>query len=168
MQYTSAQANKLLRRKQEERDALLYQESISRSFVAATTEDKENARPAYSYADTQARLKKLEAEIREIKHAISVFNTTHTVDGFDMTVDQLLVYIPQLTGRKNRRGEMASALPKQRMANNGRSNLIEYEYANYDIEEAKRDYDAVSDELARAQIALDQLNNTETMEINVE
>ena len=97
-----------------------------------------------------------------------MFNTTHTVDGFDMTVDQLLVYIPQLTGRKNRRGEMASALPKQRMANNGRSNLIEYEYANYDIEEAKRDYDAVSDELARAQIALDQLNNTETMEINVE
>ena len=149
MQYTSAQANKLLRKKQEERDALLYQESISRSFVAATTEDKENARPAYSYADTQARLKKIEAEIREIKHAISMFNTTHTLDGFDMTVDQMLVYIPQLTGRKNRLGEMASALPKQRMANNGRSNLIEYTYANYDIEEAKRDYDEVSDELAR-------------------
>jgi hypothetical protein len=63
---------------------------------------------------------------------------------------------------------MASALPKQRMSSNGRSNLIEYEYANYDIEAAKKDYEKVCDELARAQVALDQLNNTETMEISEE
>jgi hypothetical protein len=168
MKYTSAQANKLLRKRQEERDVLLYQENISRTFVAATTEDKERARPEYSYRDTQDRLKKLEADIRAIKHAISVFNTTHFVDGFDMTVDQLLVYLPQLNERKNRLGKMASALPKQRMSNNGRSNLIEYEYANYEIEAAKKDYEAASDELAMAQVALDQLNNTEIMEINVE
>lgn len=168
MKYTSAQANKLLRKRQEERDALLYQEKLSRTFIAATTEDKENARPAYSYSDTQAKLKKLERDIRTIKHAISVFNTTHFVDGFDMTVDQLLVYLPQLNERKSRLGEMASALPKQRMSSNGRSNLIEYEYANYDIEAAKKDYEKVCDELARAQVALDQLNNTETMEISEE
>lgn len=168
MKYTSAQANKLLRKRQEDRDALLYQENISRTFIAATTEDKENARPEYSYIETKARLKKLEADIRVIKHAISVFNTTHFVDGLDMTVDQLLVYLPQLNEQKSRLGEMAAALPKQRMSNNGRSNLIEYEYANYDIEAVKKDYESVSDELARAQVALDQLNNSETMEINVE
>ena len=38
MQYTSAQANKLLKQLMEERDNILYAERQSKDFVAATTE----------------------------------------------------------------------------------------------------------------------------------
>ena len=47
------------------------------------------------------------------------------------------------------------------------SAVIEYTYANYSVEEAKALADAASDELARAQTALDKVNSTETMEIDL-
>ena len=42
---------------------------------------------------------------------------------------------------------------------------VEYMYANYDIEEAKRDYQAISDQINQIQIALDLANQTRTFEI---
>ena len=168
MQYTSAQANKLLRRLQEERNALLTQERQGSSFVAATVEDIESVRPDYDYAAVRDALEAVEAKIRTVKHCISAFNLSHCPAGFDMTVDQLLVYIPQLTERKSRLSRMANVLPKTRLEGGARSNIIEYEYVNYDLQQVQADYNAVSAELSRAQLALDALNTTETMEIDVE
>lgn len=164
MQYTSAQANKILKKLMEEHERLLSLERAGKFFVAATTEDKESARPDYSYEDVKKALAKIEADIRIIKHAINVFNTTHVVEGFDLTVDQMLVYIPQLTERKYQLSQMTQALPKQRLTSNGRTNLIEYQYINYDMDAVKQDYSDISEELSRAQIALDCLNNSQTLD----
>ncbi|MBR1757198.1 MAG: hypothetical protein IJ744_00535 [Lachnospiraceae bacterium] len=166
MLYTSAQANKLLKQLQEDYRLLVANESMSRTFIAATNEDLESARPAYDYDQTQQALRDLQAKVRKIKHAINVFNTTHVVEGFDLTVDQMLVYIPQLSECKNRLAYMANVLPKNRLSTNGGA-LIEYEYTNYDPEKVKADLAAVSDELNRAQLALDKLNQTELMEIDL-
>jgi len=165
MNYTSAQANKLLKKLQEEHEDLLNTERQSYFFVAATTEDIEMARPAYDYEKVQKKLLDLEQQIRHIKHCINVFNTTHIIEGFAMTIDQALVYIPQLTRQKEKLGIMASSLEKKRMANTSRTNLIEYQYANFDLKKVQEDYAAVSDELARIQVALDRTNTTTTMEI---
>ena len=167
MKYTSAEANKLLRELQEQRNALLTQESQGSSFVAATIENAEDVRPDYDYAAVSADLAAVEAKIRTVKHCINQFNLSHCPAGFDMTVDQLLVYIPQLTERKGRLSRMANVLPKTRVPGGGSSNIIEYEYVNYDLAQVKADYQAVSDTLARAQLALDRLNTTETMEIEI-
>ena len=56
MKYTSAQANKLLKKLNDEYSALLHKEQRSRDFRAAMGEDIESVRPAYDYAKTQARL----------------------------------------------------------------------------------------------------------------
>ena len=101
MNYTSAQANKLLKKLNDEYTALLDKETRSRDFRAAMGEDVESVRPVYDYAETQIRLAELEAKIRKLKHAINIFNATQTVDSFDMTIDELLVYIPQLTKRRS-------------------------------------------------------------------
>lgn len=84
-----------------------------------------------------------------------------------MTIDQILVYIPQLTARKQKLEEMASRLPKRRKENYGRvaTSNIEYEYANYDPAKVREDLIALSDELAKAQTALDVVNNTATLEL---
>jgi hypothetical protein len=47
------------------------------------------------------------------------------------------------------------------------SSIIGYEYINYDLDEVKRDYDLVSDELSRAQIALDTINNSIEFELDI-
>ena len=101
--------------------------------------------------------------------AKDVFNSTHEVPGFGMTVDQLLVYIPQLNQRKAKLRNMAGVLPKARVKGRSAVNsaVIEYTYANYDVEKAKAAADAAAEELARAQTALDKVNNTETMEIDL-
>ena len=167
MKYTSAQANKLLKQLQEERAGLLTQEAQSRTFTAATTENLEDVRPDYDYKAVQEQLAAVEKRIREVKHAINLFNVTHAPEGFDgMTIDQMLVYLPQLTERRIKLSRMANVLAKTRLPG-GNSPLIEYEYANYDLETVRRDLLAVTEELSRAQLALDHYNQTVLMETDL-
>lgn len=170
MRYTSAEAAKLLRKLNEEREELLATERQRCVFTVSLDEDLESVRPVYDYGAVRKRLEELERMIRRVKHGISAFNLACKVPGFDMTIDQMLVYIPQLSQAKKRLSAMQSRLPKERQGAMGfRRNaaVIEYEYANYDIEAARADYARISDELARAQTALDVANSTETMELEL-
>ena len=169
MTMTSAQAAKAVRKLNEEYNALLQKEKLSSTFLAASGEDADSLRPAYDYAGTQKRLFEVEKKIRTLKHALNVFNSTHAVPGFDMTVDEMLIYIPQLTARVNKLSEMKARLPKMRVEERyGKvSNIIDYTYVNYDIDEASADYDKAADELARAQLALDTLNTSLTFEVHL-
>ena len=166
MKYTSAQANKLLKKLNDEYSALLHKEQRSRDFRAAMGEDIESVRPAYDYAKTQARLEELEGTIRRLKHAINCFNTTQVVDGFGITIDEMLVYIPQLTKRKSKLLEMKSRLPKERVEEQygQQPNIIDYTYTNYDLAVVEADYEKTADELSRAQLALDTVNQQDSFE----
>lgn len=86
-----------------------------------------------------------------------------------MTIDQVLVYIPQLTEMKNRLFEIQSRLPKQRVSVGGIGNntVIDYLYTNYSVEKAQEDYTKVSDELRNVQTALDVVNTTVKMEFEL-
>lgn len=167
MKYTSAEAAKLLKALNEQHEMLIEKESSSCSFVAAVSEDIETVRPEYDYETTKQQLEEIERKIRTVKHAINVFNTTHKVPGFDMTIDEVLVYMPQLSERKRRLYPMASALPKKRERGGAQSNIIDYRYTNYDVKKAEADMTAAGDLLARLQNALDIVNTTEKMEIEL-
>ena len=45
--------------------------------------------------------------------------------------------------------------------------IIDYRYTNYDIEKADADYNEVSELLAKAQTALDVINNTALLELDI-
>ena len=159
---TSAQAAKELRKLNDQHDALLARENKSREFVAAIQEDVEKIRPEYDYAGIQDELDRMERRIRALKHAINTFNLFQEVPGFGMTIDQMLVYIPQLTARKKKLDYMRKKLPRER-ENAGysrSSSIVEYNYANYDIAAVEADYVKTVDELSAAQNALDQVNST--------
>lgn len=167
---TSAEAAKLLRKLNEELDNVLLMEQQSREFSAALGEDVESVRPAYDYAQVQDQIEALEVRIRQVKHAVSSFNLAQEVPGFEgMTIDQMLVYIPQLNRRKAKLALMQQRLPKQRerVSYGGGSQIIDYSYANYDLEAVRADYEKVSEELSRAQTALDVVNTTAQLEIPV-
>ena len=166
MLVTSAEAAKLLRKLNEEKNFIENNENQSCYFIAAINEDIELARPEYDYSATRLELNALETKIRKLKHAINKFNLEHEVPGFNMTVDQMLVYIPQLTQQRQRLSMMKDRLPKKREYVRV-AGTIEYTYANYDVNKAKEDYDKISDELAKAQTALDVLNNQVKFEIDI-
>ena len=167
MKYTSAQAGKLLKSKEIKIRALLEKEQKSKDFMVSVGEDIEEVRPQYDMAQTQKEIEDLQKQVRIIKHAINVFNTTHTLPGYDdLTIDQALVYIPQLTAKMRKLGTMASMLPRERRTSL-RSNLVEYQIANYDVEAAEEAYEETRSELTRLQLALDEVNSTATMEIDI-
>ena len=166
MRYTSSEANKLLKGLEARIADLKKREIKSRKFNAASTEDIESLRPAYDFEETQRQIAALEHDVRAVKHAINVFNVSHTLPGFDdMTIDQALVYLPQLSGRVKKLQDMAAALPKERVESY-RSNIIDYVIANYDIDDAEQAYHDAQKELRAIQLALDVANTVDTMELD--
>ena len=167
MKYTSAEANKLLKEIETRIEVLQNKENKSRTFNAASTEDPDALRPAYDFVETQRQLAILEKNVRTVKHAINVFNTTHTLPGYDdLTIDQALVYLPQLSGKVRKLKEMASALPREIVVDSYRGNIIDYVIANYDIAATENAYHEEQEKLRKLQLALDAANSDETMEID--
>lgn len=165
---TSAQAAKELKRLNELHDALLEQEKKSAVFTAAIQEDIELARPAYDYTSVQIELKTIEKQIMKLKHSISAFNLSYVIPNFDITIDQMLVYIPQLTARKKKLEKMTARLPKERLIGGFHaSNFIEYTYCNYEVNAVKHDLDETARELSAAQMALDLANTTVEFEVDI-
>lgn len=166
---TSAEASKILKKLMDEKTILLANERQSSVFNASLGEEIESVRPAYDYEETQRALEAFDRKIRILKHAINCFNSSQTVGDTGMTIDQVLVYIPQLTQMRSRLFDMQNRLPKQRtsVGGIGSNTVIDYRYTNYSVEKAKEDYTRVSDELSKIQTALDLVNTTVTFEFEL-
>ena len=169
MKLTSQEAGKMLKKLNEKVQSLLLMEQKSCSFLASVGEDPETCRPDYDYASVQKEIQELELQVRRLRHALNVFNTTHVVPGFEMTIDEMLVYIPQLTKQKGKLDAMKSELPKSRVEPRYGSaqNFIDYKYLNYSVKTVEEDYERVSAELSKAQTALDLVNSTESFDIDL-
>ena len=168
MRLTSAEANKLLRKMEEQTRNILVNEKKASIFHVASGENAEELRPDYDFAETQKTLNTLQENIRKVKHAINLFNTSQELPGFPgLTIDQALVYLPQLTASKERLQTMAAHLPKERVPDMGYSNIIDYEVINYEREAAEKAFNEAADLLSRMQLALDEVNSTVRMEVDV-
>ncbi len=167
MKYTSAEANKLLRKLNDEKTSVMYREENGKEFLAAVGEDIESVRPKYDFTETQNAIAGIETKIRKLKHAINVFNSTTIIPEFDMTIDEMLVYIPQLTAAKNKLARMKDKLPKVREQTRVNSSILDYRYLNYDVETVTAEYEKVTDTLSKAQNALDSVNMNQTLEVDL-
>ena len=167
MRMTSAEANKMIKQLRDDIAYWKLQEQNNSRFIAATIENIEDVRPSYSYAEVTAKLAACDEKIRKVKHALNVFNSTTVIEGFDMTIDEMLVYLPQLSERQTRLSALMMKPEKERVMNSGRTSIIEYEYANYDYAAVKKDYDEVSELKNRALTALDVTNNTVPFDVEI-
>lgn len=167
MKYTSAEAGKLLKKLNEEQSSIILREQNGKEFLAAVGEDLESVRPDYDFRRTQTALCEIEAKIRKLKHALNVFNSVTVVPEFAMTIYEMLVYIPQLTAKKNKLALMKDKMPKVREQTRINSSILDYRYLNYDVKEVTAAYEEVCDTLAKAQNALDAVNMTHSLEVDL-
>lgn len=167
MKYTSAEVGKLLKKLNDEQRSILLRELNGKEFLAAVGEDLESVRPDYDFIKMQAELLEVETKIRKVKHALNVFNSITVIPEFNVTIDEMLVLIPQLTARKTKLAQMKDKLPKVREQARTNSSILDYRYLNYDVHEVAAEYEKTVDTLAKAQNALDAVNMTKTLEITL-
>lgn len=169
--FTSASANKLLRRLEDEKNQLLMREQETSTYVLAQGEEPEA--PAYDYAATREGVAQIDAKVCAIRHAMHAFNMATKLPESDLTIDEALVVLAQLSAEQRRLDTMRSRLPRQRLTNTysrqegSGALLVEYEYANYDIAQAEQDYQKLTDRIYDLQLKLDLCNQTMTFEVDV-
>ena len=167
---TSAYANKVFRKLTEDKEYWRRKENEGCTYVAAI--DEEPVIPDYDYEKVAAEITAIDEKILKIKHAININNATNkvAVGDAEMTIDEILVKMAQLSKRKAVLDNLRKREPKTRI-NSGlyssRKTAPEYEYVNYDIELVKKEYERIDAEIAAMQIALDKYNQTFEFEVPV-
>ena len=157
---TSAAANKRLRALNDEKSFIVAREA------KAAGESIEP--PAYDYAGTRTRIAAIDDEVRAIRHALHAFNATYVLPDQGITIDEALVLMAQLNDEARRLDDLRSSLPMERetiLASFNRTDASLFRYANYDIEQAARDYDAVRARIDALQLGVDMANQTATFEV---
>ena len=107
MEFTSASANKYLRRLQDEKDRLLRNEQEVSTYVLAEGEAAEP--PAYDYGATRERVAEIDGQARAIRHALHRFNMQTILPERGITIDEALILLAQLSGRKDRLARITAA-----------------------------------------------------------
>lgn len=74
---TSAFANKVLRKLNEDKVYWMKKEEGSCTYIAAA--DEEPVIPEYDYAEVAAKIESIDSLVVKIKHALNVTNTTNKV-----------------------------------------------------------------------------------------
>lgn len=167
---TSAYANKVLKKLNDDKEFWRRKEAEGHTYVAALDEDP--VIPEYSYTAVANAVEEIDEKIVKIKHAINLANITNEIVMGDksMTVDQILVKMAQLNRRRATLDMMRKQEPKRRLntvSYVSRKNAPEYEYINYDLDVVKADYERIDAEIAEMQIALDKYNQTVEFEVEI-
>ena len=167
---TSAYANKMLKRLEEDKSFWVNKEAASSTYVAAINE--EPVVPEYDYTEVASTIAALDEKIAIIKHALNVTNATAKVQvgETEMSIDTILINMAQLNKRKNVLDQMRKQLPKSREEQRtymSRNAVPEYRYINYDLELIKKEYERVSKTIMEMQMALDKYNQTMQFEVDI-
>ena len=170
MKMTSAYANKLLKRLNEDKEFWHDKESNGHVYEAAL--DEEPLIPNYDYVEVSKNIEQIDKKIVLVKHAINLANVTNQIQVGDitMTADMILIRMTQLNKRKVVLDSMRKLPPKSRISSDifsGRKTIPEYQYINFDLSLVKEEYERIDTEIATMQMALDKYNQTVEFEVEI-
>lgn len=165
MKINSDTANKTIKNLQAEVDMLLAAEARDRTYTFGVSETP--CPPAYSFADTQARLNALRAKMATLRHAINQFNISTKLPNSDtMTVDEGLGRMSTLHREKQRLYELLQ-VPEQTRTRGYGGREADFVRRNFDVKEVQAEYDKVCAELMELQQNINIANLTMTFEVDI-
>lgn len=165
MQMTSAQANKLLKKLNDDKNFLLNQERSFNNYVVALGETP--VIPEFNFVENATKINDIDCQIRKIKHSINVANSTHgfTINNKTITIDEALIYMAQLTTYKKRFDILRQCQPKKRLESFA-AKTPEYQCINYEIKDAQEKYELADKTLTELQLKLDEYNQTVLFDVD--
>jgi len=165
MKMTLAEANKELKKLQLTVEQLKREEKDNSTFLASIQESVESNRPEFSLDDYLNSFEKVVNNIKSLKHKVNEYNLSLKLPDLDITIDEALLLLPIYTAQKDRLYVLSNMPNKKRVQDNRySSNIIDYQYVNFDINNAKSQYDALVDYINKIQFSLDKVNNTYLLE----
>lgn len=163
---TPASTNKLLKQFKEKLNYLYGKEQKLSSYILITGE--EPVKPDYDLEAFRKNIGSIMDNTLILKHAVNTFNTSTLVGQTGLTVDQVLVKMAMLNREKEKMDAMRR-VPAKEVRTSMRSNNahVEYDVANFSPEMAERYYQQFDKEITALQLALDCLNNTASIKVDL-
>ena len=154
MKVCNSEAMKKVKSLEEELNKLRFSEA--QNSMISYKEGEKKIKVDYDYSKTRKEIERINAEIRKIKNALAVANSTFKIDDFGITIGEALVYLAQLNSEYNNLSQLASRNKiSRRITQNG---VLEYTECTYDTDEAKKDQKEVFAKIGKLQVAIDRAN----------
>ena len=144
-----------------ERRELLKEEKKACSYRVMEGEDPSAKKPEYDYEETLNQLMEFDDSIRSVKHAINSFSVSRYVPEYDMTLDELEMYLEDLDRRFNTLKELGDAHPIKRTIVN---RSVRHTIANYDLKQARKDSERLDDERRKVRSIISEIKKSEEFE----
>ena len=144
-----------------ERRELLKEEKKAYLYRGMEGEDPSAKKPEYDYVETWNQLMEYDDSIRSVKHAINSFSVSRYVPEYDMTLDELEMYLEDLDRRFNTLKELGDAHPIKRTIVN---RSVRHTIANYDLKQARKDSERLDDERRKVRRIISEIKESEEFE----
>lgn len=144
-----------------ERRELLKEEKKACSYRVMEGEDPSAKKPEYDYMETWNHIMEFDDSIRSVKHAINSFSVSRYVPEYDMTLDELEMYLEDLDRRFNTLKELGDAHPIKRTIVN---RSVRHTIANYDLKQARKDSEGLDDECRKVRRIISEIKESEVFE----
>ena len=144
-----------------ERRELLKEEKKACSYRVMEGEDPSAKKPEYDYEETLNQLMEFDDSIRSAKHTINSFSVSHYVPEYNMTLDELEMYLEDLDRRFNTLKELGAAHPIKRTIVN---RSVRHTIANYDLKQARKDSERLDDERRKVRRIISEIKESEVFE----
>lgn len=167
MKITPDGAQKRIRSLEEERQQLVEEINQLSTFVVAVSEgDPEELRPEFNFFAAAEEIRKIDEQIRKVKHARNVFNVETVLPGETITVDEALVWMAMLNKNYEYYVKFGNRQQKER-SRTGFNKEIEYVYTNYDIQEVRQYGKTMYAKLLEIQSKINLINSTYYFEVEL-
>lgn len=144
-----------------ERRELLKEEKKACSYRVMEGEDPSAKKPEYDYEETKNQLKEFDDSVRLAKHTINSFSVSRYVPEYNMTLDELEMYLEDLDRRFNTLKELGDAHPIKRTIVN---RSVRHTIANYDLKQARKDSERLDDERRKVRNIISEIKESEEFE----
>ena len=144
-----------------ERRELLKEEKKAYSYRGMEGEDPSAKKPEYDYEETRNQLMEFDDSVRLAKHTINSFSVSRYVPEYNMTLDELEMYLEDLNRRFNTLKELGEARPIKRTIVN---RSVRHTIANYDLKQARKDSERLDDECRKVRRIISEIKESEVFE----
>ena len=144
-----------------ERRELLKEEKKVCSYRVMEGEDPSAKKPEYDYEETRNQLMEFDDSVRLAKHTINSFSVSRYVPEYNMTLDELEMYLEDLDRRFNTLKELGDAHPIKRTIVN---RSVRHTIANYDLKQARKDSERLDDERRKVRRIISEIKESEVFE----